>query len=124
MADVNLGPQLLAEQCSTCIFRAGNPMYLRPGRMREVVMENRRRGTVLICHQTLSYGPHPEMGESVCRGYYDAYHDELQVIQVIERMGGFALVHAPGHEPERDVPTTADVIAVIGRVGAIPEQED
>ena len=117
-------PQLLATQCSTCVFRAGNLMHLRPGALADIIRRNRSQGTVLICHQTLSYGAHPELGEAVCRGYYDRYREESQVIQVIERLGGFALLQPPGSAPAADVPTTADVIGVIARIGAIPGPEE
>lgn len=98
-------PQLLAEQCSDCIFRPGNLMHLGPGRMQEVVRANLENGTALICHQTLAYGSHPEVGEAVCRGFYDAYGDEVNAIRVMHRLGavrgdtgphaGFAEVPAP-----------------------------
>lgn len=106
---------LLREQCGSCVFRPGNPMHLRPGRLRDLVAENHRRGTALICHETLSFGDHPEVGEALCRGFYDRYGPEINYIRVIERLGGFAEVSIP---PE--VPSTADVVGVIGRVGSIP----
>jgi hypothetical protein len=89
-------PQLLAEQCSTCIFRPGNLMHLHKGRLADVANTNRKQGTALICHQTLSYGDHPEVGEAVCRGFYDAYKDENRVIQITERiLGGFEQIPPP-----------------------------
>lgn len=80
-------PQLLAERCSSCVFRLGNLMHLAPGRR-----------AALICHQTLSYGDHPEIGEAVCRGYYDAYDaygDDVNAIRVMHRLGGFHVVPTP-----------------------------
>lgn len=89
-------PQLLADKCTNCIFRAGNLMHLRAGRLADVIAANRANGTALICHQTLRYGDHPEVGEAVCRGYYDAYPD-TPVIQVVERaLGGFREIPPPG----------------------------
>jgi hypothetical protein len=64
---------VLAEQCSTCVFRPGNPMHLQPGRLAELVDHNRREGAALVCHKTLPYGDHPEVGQAICRGYFDAY---------------------------------------------------
>jgi hypothetical protein len=80
-------PQVFAEKCSTCIFRPGNLMHLRPGRMAEVIGQNRDEGTVLICHKT-TYGQHPEIGETMCRGYLDAYGSESNVVRVMERLTG------------------------------------
>jgi hypothetical protein len=85
----------MAEKCATCLFRPGNRMRLEPGRLAEIVEHNRSVGAALICHHTLSYGDHPEMGETVCRGFYDAYRDEVAVIQIVERLGGFVLVDPP-----------------------------
>lgn len=89
-------PQLLAERCSSCVFRPGNLMRLAPGRLADILDTNRERGTALICHQTLSYGDHPEVGEALCRGFYDAYGDTIAVIQVVNRLGGFTEIPPPG----------------------------
>lgn len=59
---------VLAEQCSTCIFRPGNPMRLQPGRLRCMVREALERDSTIICHSTL--GP---SGNAICRGFFDAY---------------------------------------------------
>jgi len=83
-------PQLMAEQCSTCIFRPGNPMDLRPGALRSLVRDATREGCQgIICHQTLSYGPHPETGGAICRGYYDSFGYRNNFIRIMERLGGF-----------------------------------
>jgi hypothetical protein len=91
-------PQLLAERCSSCVFRPGNLMSLSPGRLADLVQGNLDNGAALICHQTLDYGDHPEFGEAVCRGFYDAYGDQCNSIRVMERIGGFAEVPPPGQE--------------------------
>lgn len=74
-------PQLLAERCSSCVFRPGNFMHLGPGRLAALVQHNLDAGAALICHQTLSYGSHPEVGEAVRRGFYDAYGDDVNSIR-------------------------------------------
>lgn len=87
-------PQLMAEKCPTCIFRPGDPMHLGARRLADIIEQNRAKGTALICHSTLEYGQYPEVGRAVCRGYYDAYPD-TSVLQVVERLGGFAEVRLP-----------------------------
>lgn len=77
----------MAERCPTCIFRPGNRMHLREGRLAEVVAANRRTSTALICHLT-TFGAAPELGEVVCRGYFDAYGEETASISVILRLFG------------------------------------
>ena len=89
-------PRLLASQCATCIFRPGNPMHLRDGRLREMVTGALQQGSQgIICHDTLSYGAHPDFGGALCRGFYDAYGPQSNFIRVMERLGGFAEVDAP-----------------------------
>lgn len=90
-------PRLLTEKCATCIFRSGNPMRLRPGRLRDMVT----RGIVgggITCHSTLSYGAHPDFGEAMCRGFYDAHGPATNFVRVIERIGGFEQVPPPVNE--------------------------
>lgn len=94
-------PRVLSEQCSTCIFRAGNKMHLSPGRVKQMVREATREGSQgIICHQTLSYSDHPEFGGALCRGYYDSYGHLNNFVRVMERLGGFDEVPPPGAEEE------------------------
>ena len=68
---------VLSEKCSTCVFRAGDLMHLPPGTFKDKVEYNREHDTAFACHQTLSYGGYDVPGNAVCRGYFDAYGDEL-----------------------------------------------
>lgn len=80
-------PQVFSEKCDTCIFHPGNRMHLEPGRLADVVKQNSATGSMLICHKT-TYGQHPEIGETMCRGYFDAYAATSAVPQIMERMFG------------------------------------
>ena len=60
------GLHIMASQCSTCIFRAGNLMQLRPGRMADLTAATDRADTNVICHQTLER----PVG-ALCRGSVD-----------------------------------------------------
>lgn len=88
------GPRVLDEKCSTCIFRPGNLMDLRPGRVRGMVEDSLRDGGFITCHQTL-----PEAGSDVapaiCRGFFDAHRDRSNVLRVWSRLGGFDQVPPP-----------------------------
>lgn len=88
-------PQLLAVKCSTCVFRPGNLMHLRPGRLKALIATNVAADAALICHMTLRYGAHPEVGEAVCRGYYDRYRRDVLAIRFVEAMGGFTEIPEP-----------------------------
>lgn len=81
-------PRLLSERCQTCVFRAHNPMRLRPGRLRELVDDNLAAGAFLICHDTLPYGPHPEAGEAMCRGFWDAHRHQVDLGRILDRLTG------------------------------------
>lgn len=90
------GPRLLAEKCETCIFRAGNPMRLRPGRVKQMVDESLAGGGFITCHKTLPYGEHPNFGEAICRGFFDAHGPNSQVLRSWLRLGPFDEVTPPG----------------------------
>ena len=79
------GLRIMREQCSTCIFRPGNPMYLQAGRLRDMVESTRRADNNVICHQSLSepYG-------ALCRGSVDERPGQLA--RIAERLGYIELV--------------------------------
>ena len=71
---------VLSEKCATCIFRPGNLMHLRPGRVKEMVEETKRNKSCIICHETLG-----TKHGAVCRGFYDK-HATL-TLKIAESMG-------------------------------------
>ena len=84
--------KLKREKCATCIFRPGNPMFLRAGRVADMVRSCEANDGYIICHETLdetreddSTRPMTE-NEAACRGYVDAGHWP-QLLQVAERLG-------------------------------------
>lgn len=82
-------PGVFKEMCSTCVFRPGNPMQLRPGALKRVVEGNLASGTLLMCHTT-TFGQAAE--EIACKGFFDRYGEGQMVVQVINRIGGFRQV--------------------------------
>jgi hypothetical protein len=59
--------RVLTEMCATCIFRPGNLMHLRRGRLATIVNDHQQADGNLICHSTLPYfgdGVEP----ALCRG--------------------------------------------------------
>ena len=64
--------------CSTCIFRPGNLMRLKSGRVRQMVDEAKAEESAIICHHTL------DGDNAVCRGFYDRY--PTQPLQIAERL--------------------------------------
>jgi len=65
------------EMCSTCIFRPGNLMHLRSGRVKGMIEETKGEdGATIICHQTLD-----ATDNAVCRGFYDRHADDDIVLR-------------------------------------------
>jgi hypothetical protein len=94
-------PRLLSEQCSTCVGRPGNLMHLRPGKLKELIEANIGPSMGLICHQTLSYGDHPEYGDALCRWFYDTYGPQCNGVRVMLRLCG-EFTEVPPPPPEED----------------------
>lgn len=86
------GPRLLAERCETCIFRPGNLMRLRPGRVREMVTGALDAGTFITCHSTLY---RTGVGPAICRGFFDLYGHSSNLIRIYGRIGGFDEIPPP-----------------------------
>lgn len=66
---------VMADKCSTCIFRPGNLMSLEQGRVAGMVQSCREKQGVITCHQTLY--EQDERGNAVCKGFFDAYGKEI-----------------------------------------------
>lgn len=70
---------VLSEKCSTCIFRPGNLMHLRPGAVEKLVQECLEENTTISCHDTLH---DPDRGRSVCRGFYDVHREDVMPLRL------------------------------------------
>jgi hypothetical protein len=60
---------VMAEMCSTCVFRPGNLMRLAPGRLKDMVDTSVADGAGITCHKTI-HGRAEQ--EATCRGFFDA----------------------------------------------------
>lgn len=85
------GPRLLVEKCTTCIFRPGNLMHLRPGRVKQMVRDSLAGGGFIPCHHTL----YDEAPAAICRGFFDSHGPKSNVIRVWGRLGEFDEVPDP-----------------------------
>jgi uncharacterized protein YceK len=79
------GVRVMAERCSSCIFRPGNLMSLQPGRVKEMVDEVRASEGCIPCHKTLDL---PR--QAVCRGQFDTAKTSL--LQIAERLNAVVWV--------------------------------
>lgn len=67
---------VLSERCETCIFRAGNLMHLKPGRVKDMVDQCLENESAIPCHKTL------DGDNAICRGYYDGYADRTMTLRL------------------------------------------
>lgn len=81
---------VLSEQCSSCIFRPGNLMQLKSGRVRGMIDECKREQTAIACHQTLGDEP------AICRGFFDRYADDIWRLRFARHLGVVREVAPPG----------------------------
>lgn len=75
---------VMADRCSTCIFRPGNLMHLERGRVGVMVREclsDPLGGASITCHDTLS-GP-----QAICRGFWDGHAQRQWRLMLAEAMG-------------------------------------
>ena len=71
---------VMAEQCPTCIFRPGNRMGLKRGRVRAMVDEATEHDSTIVCHATLGTDQH-----ACCRGFFDLH--PTAPLQIADRLG-------------------------------------
>lgn len=71
-------------KCATCIFRPGNLMRLEEGRKEGIARDAVAEQSVIPCHKTI-YGQAEQ--PAVCRGYWDVHKNDVQGLQVAERLG-------------------------------------
>lgn len=79
---------VLSERCPTCVFRPGNKMSLSPGRLRDLIEQNRSNDSALTCHETL------EIDNAICRGFFDL-EPKTTPLQLAERIGIITFVEPP-----------------------------
>lgn len=67
---------VLEGKCDTCIFRPGNLMQLRDGRVEEMSAAANENNSVIVCHQTL------DSLRATCRGYYDVHRENTMALRM------------------------------------------
>jgi hypothetical protein len=87
---------VLAGKCRTCVFRPGNLMRLRPGRLKQIVADNVAAQSALTCHSTLYAAPAPP---AICRGFWDRYQAQVWPLRLAVAMGMVVFDPLPADEP-------------------------
>jgi hypothetical protein len=90
--------RLMSVRCSTCILRHGDKMHLGAEYTAAFVRQALDAGTYVVCHQTLTYGDHPEFGPAICRGFFDAYADRSPALGLLQAFSRLTEVEPP--QPE------------------------
>lgn len=65
--------------CDTCIFRPGNLMQLKPGRVEQMVASATRRDNAITCHSSIDGLP------VVCSGFFKLH--ATSILQIADRLG-------------------------------------
>jgi hypothetical protein len=106
--DVNVlgpdGPRVCREMCTTCIFRPGNLMRLRPGRVKGMVRDALAGGGLIPRHSTYPSVTGEPLG-AICRGFFDKFGLKSNLIRIWGRLGGFVEVDPPAsayHQPAEE----------------------
>ena len=68
---------VLSGLCGTCVFRPGNLMRLRPGRLRQMVAESIAGESAITCHSTLGTDT-----PAICRGYWNRYAERVWTLRL------------------------------------------
>jgi hypothetical protein len=87
--------RLLSERCSTCILRHGDKMHLGAEHTAAFVRQALDAGTYVVCHQTLTYGDHPDFGPAICRGFFDAYAGRSPALRLLQAFSRLTEVEPP-----------------------------
>ena len=61
------GLRVCAQMCESCVFRPGNLMELRAGRLRGMIEGSISEDACIPCHKTL------DGQRAVCRGFWERY---------------------------------------------------
>lgn len=83
---------VLNRKCDTCVFRPGNLMCLRKGRLDDMIQDCKDNNRAFACHHTLD-GP-----RSICRGLFDVHYRDIPILQVADRLGFLAYDDPPDKE--------------------------
>lgn len=87
--------RVLEEMCATCIFRPGNLMHLREGRVEQMVAEAMEAESAIICHSTLPYGPYPQAQRAVCHGFWARYGSHVLGLRLARMMNVLEFIKPP-----------------------------
>ena len=97
--------RLLSRRCATCILAPGDRMHLGAERLREIITRTLAEGSFVVCHDTLTYGDHPDYGPAICRGFHDAYADRSPALILLRAYGRLTEVPPPGTVASPPPPT-------------------
>lgn len=103
---------VMSEKCSSCVFRAGNPMHLPPGKFKGMAEHVKETGIPFSCHQTLAYSERRYRdhyaGMALCAGAVESYGDQSVVMRMANAMNVIVLVGTYPSSKVADRPTESE----------------
>lgn len=113
---------VMAEKCSTCVFRPGNPMSLRPGQLKDLTDHVQETGVPFSCHQTLPYAGAEHIafygGAALCAGAVANYAAGSPQMQLALAMDVVTYVDPAPPEVGKMAPPTCEWFAGCDRPAA------
>jgi len=88
--------RVLAGPCATCVTRKDNPFGADA---EKVIRRNREAGALLICHDTLPWGPHPGTAPAACAGFFARHARDVAAGRLALRTG-ITRVPAPSRQAQ------------------------
>ena len=75
---------VMRKMCDSCIFRPGNRMRLKAGRVEQMVVDATKADSCIPCHKTL------DGRQAVCAGFFRKY--ATAPLQIADRLGFITFV--------------------------------
>ncbi len=99
VADPTTGEvRVLADLCTTCIYRPGNLMHLAPGRVRQLAAEALATNGHIVCHSTLPALAPPGTKGAICRGFANAHGNAIFALRIGAAFGRIVEVPPPAKQ--------------------------
>jgi hypothetical protein len=70
-------------------------MYQGPAHLSTFIREALKAESYIVCHQTLTYGDHPDFGPAICRGFFDAFGDKSEALTLLQAFNRLQEVKPP-----------------------------
>lgn len=79
-------------------------MDLNPGRVKDLVERSIKNQSCIPCHSTIEpdFAREEDVKPAICRGFWDSYRDQVQALEIGERLG--VIEYDPVPTPREEQP--------------------